>query len=146
MVKQEEDTEGYKVIGWIFLILAVTLLLNAIILNPRKSQLGLVLFIFGDILLVLGATIAYLTGGKRKMAEEKLTVKKGLLIVVLTAIAVVPACALYFAIFIFSLPFTANATVSWILSLSITLGIPIVLFIASERRKKKCVKNSLSVS
>ena len=66
MVKQEEDTEGYKVIGWIFLILAVTLLLNAIILNPMKSQLGLVSFIFGDILLVLGATIAYLRGGKKE--------------------------------------------------------------------------------
>ena len=71
------------------------------------------------------------------MADEKMTVKKGLLIVVLTAIAVVPACALYFGIFIFSLPFTANATVSWILSLSITLGIPLVLFIASEMKKKK---------
>ena len=65
MVKQEEDTEGYKVIGWIFLILAVTLLLNAIMLNPGKSQLGLVLFIFGDILLVLGATIAYLPRRKK---------------------------------------------------------------------------------
>jgi len=65
MVKQEEDTEGYKVIGWIFLILAVILLLNAILLNPSKSQLGLVLFIFGDILLLLGVTIAYLTRGKK---------------------------------------------------------------------------------
>jgi cytochrome c-type biogenesis protein CcmH/NrfF len=70
MVKQEEDTEGYKVIGWIFLILAVILLLNAILLNPSKSQLGLVLFIFGDILLLLGATIAYLTGGKKNEKQE----------------------------------------------------------------------------
>ena len=71
------------------------------------------------------------------MVNQKLTAKKALLIVALTAIAVLPACAVYFAIFIFSLPFTANATVSWILSLSITVGIPIVLFIASQRRKKK---------
>ena len=56
---KEEDTEGYKVIGWIFLILAVILLLNAIILNPGKRQLGLVLFIFGDILLVLGGIICF---------------------------------------------------------------------------------------
>ncbi len=70
------------------------------------------------------------------MANEKLTAKKFLLIVVLTIATAVPACGLYFAIFIFSLPFTANATVSWILSLSITLGIPIVLF-AYEMEKKK---------
>jgi len=73
MVKQEEDTEGYKVIGWIFLILAVILLLNAILLNPSKSQLGLVLFIFGDILLLLGATIAYLTGEKRMKNKKSVS-------------------------------------------------------------------------
>ena len=66
MVKQEEDTEGYKVIGWIFLILAVILLLNATMLDPRKSQFGLVLFIFGNLSLVLGATITYLPRRKKE--------------------------------------------------------------------------------
>jgi multisubunit Na+/H+ antiporter MnhB subunit len=55
---KEEDTEGYKVIGLIFLALAVILLLNATVLNPRESQWGLVLFIFGVILLFLGGIIS----------------------------------------------------------------------------------------
>lgn len=72
-----------------------------------------------------------------EMANQKLTVKKVLAIVILTALGSTAIGLLYFGIFLFSLPFTANATVSWILSIFITVGIPIVLFAASEMKKKK---------
>jgi len=72
------------------------------------------------------------------MDNEKLTAKKILAIIGLTAIGTVAFCLLYLGILFFSLPFTANATVSWILSLSITMG-TILLFggYALKKRKKR---------
>ena len=69
------------------------------------------------------------------MTKEKLTVRKILAIIGLTAIGTVAMVLLYLALFIFSLPFTANATVSWILSLSITTGI-ILLFGGCALKKR----------
>lgn len=72
-----------------------------------------------------------------EMANQKLTVKKVLAIIVLTAIGTVALTALYWIIIFFSLPFTGNATVSLVLALSITLGIPLVLFVAFKRRAER---------
>ena len=60
------------------------------------------------------------------MADEKLTAKKVLAIVVLTTLAVL----VYLGILIFSLPFTGNMMTSWILSLSFAAAV-MLLCIAS---------------
>jgi len=70
-----------------------------------------------------------------EMANQKLTVKKALTVVVCSALGSAAISLLCLGIFVFSLPFTANATVSLILALSITLGIPLVLFAAFKRTK-----------
>jgi len=71
------------------------------------------------------------------MPDEKLTAKKVLAIIGLTAIGTVALITLYWIIIFFSLPFTGNATVSLVLALSTTLGIPFVLFATFKTRKKK---------
>jgi len=71
------------------------------------------------------------------MPNEKLTAKKVLAIIGLTAIGTVALITLYWIIIFFSLPFTGNATVSLVLALSTTLGIPLVLFATFKTRKKK---------
>jgi membrane protein YdbS with pleckstrin-like domain len=67
-----------------------------------------------------------------KMADEKLTADKVLLIVVLTIAAVVPGLALYFAIFLLTYPFIGFYAV--ILSISI---IVVPLLLATAYRLKK---------
>ena len=74
------------------------------------------------------------------MANEKLTVKKVITIVLCTALGTVAFYLLYLGILFFSLPFTANAVVSWILSLSITMGI-ILLFGGYALKKRKNRRN-----
>ena len=72
-----------------------------------------------------------------EMANQKLTVKKVLAMIGLTTIGTVALTALYWIIIFFSLPFTGNARVSLVLALSITLGIPLVLFIAFKRSAER---------
>lgn len=73
---------------------------------------------------------------------EKLTVKKILTIVACASLGSVAICLLYFAIIFLSLPFTANMTTSWILSLSITSAM-ILLFggYTLKTRKKRRRQN-----
>ena len=71
------------------------------------------------------------------MADEKPTAKKGLLIVVLTMAAVVPACALYFAIILVTYPFIGFY--SPILSISIFV-VPLLLAIAYTLKKRRTEK------
>lgn len=61
-------TEGYKVIGWIFLILAFIVLLNAYMMSGAESWRGarLVLMIFGVVLTFLGGIICFSKGGKKE--------------------------------------------------------------------------------
>ena len=68
------------------------------------------------------------------MANEKLTVKKVITIIGLTAIALLMYCG----IILFSLPFTGNAIISWILGLAF-VGAVILCGIVSmlQRRKKR---------
>ena len=68
------------------------------------------------------------------MANEKLTVKKVLLIVVLTAIALVPAYALHVAIVLLTYPFIGFYSV--ILSLSIII-VPLLLATAYTLKKRR---------
>ena len=70
------------------------------------------------------------------MANEKLTAKKILTIVILTVVGCVGMMALFYAIFFSSLIFTGNAAASLILSLSVTFAI-IVIFAGYEGTKKK---------
>ena len=72
-----------------------------------------------------------------QMPNEKLTAKKVLAIIGLTAIGTVALITLYWIILFFSLPITGNATVSLVLALSITLGIPLVLFVGFKRRAER---------
>ena len=71
------------------------------------------------------------------MANEKLTVKKVVVVMVCLVLGCLGVGFLYIGIFVYSLPLTGNATVSWILSLSITLGVPLALFARSEIKKRK---------
>ena len=71
------------------------------------------------------------------MSNEKLTAKKIVKIVVYTSLASVGICLLYLAIFLFSLPFTFNATVSWILSLSVTAVIMVLSFAYTVKKGRK---------
>jgi len=76
------------------------------------------------------------------MANEKMTAKKVLAIMVVSGVGSVALGLLYLGILIFSLPFTANMKFSWILSLSITSGI--ILFClgyAVKRRQKRRTQN-----
>lgn len=75
-------------------------------------------------------------GEKSKMANEKLTAKKILAIVILTVFGGVGLMALFYVILFSSLLFTGNAVASLILSLSVTLGI-IVAFVGFEGLKKR---------
>jgi hypothetical protein len=70
------------------------------------------------------------------MANEKLTAKKILTIIILTVVGGVGLTALFYIIFFSSLLFTGNAAASLILSLSVTFGI-IVIFAGYEGLKKK---------
>jgi len=70
------------------------------------------------------------------MANERLTAKKILTIVILTVVGCVGMMALFYAILFSSLIFTGNAVASYILSLSVTLGI-IVVFAGYEGLKKR---------
>jgi len=72
------------------------------------------------------------------MADEKLTAKKVLLIVVLTAIAVPPACVLYYLILFFTYPFIGFY--SLILSPSLVGGVPLLLAIAYNLEKRRTEK------
>ncbi len=71
------------------------------------------------------------------MADEKLTVKKTLLIVVLTIALGVSACALYYIIIFFSYPFTGNALVSWILALTVTLVPSLLVLVSMIKRRNQ---------
>ena len=75
------------------------------------------------------------------MGNEKLTTKKILAIIGLTAIGTVGFGFLYLGIFVFSLPFTANATVSWILSLSTTISIILGFGVYTLKKKKRGNQN-----
>jgi hypothetical protein len=55
---KEEDTEGYKVIGWVFLILAFIVLLIAFMMRGIENWWG-VLIIIGVILTFLGGIICF---------------------------------------------------------------------------------------
>jgi len=70
------------------------------------------------------------------MANEKLTAKKILTIVILTVVGCVGMMALFYIILFSSLIFTGNAFASLILSLSVTFGI-IVAFAGYEGLKKR---------
>ena len=74
------------------------------------------------------------------MKVEKLTVRKVLTIVVLTSLGVTALCLLYLGILIFSLPLTLNMTTSWILSLSITMGILFCLGYVLKKHFRRVVK------
>jgi len=71
------------------------------------------------------------------MAKEKLTVRKVLIIIVLSAIGSVTFGLLYLGLFVYSLLFTINATVSWIFSLSVTMGIILLIGIYALKKKKR---------
>lgn len=76
------------------------------------------------------------------MVNDKLTAKKILTIVVLASLGSVAICLLYLGILFFSLPFTGNMTVSWILSLLITAGIILLcLGYTLKTRKKRGTRN-----
>jgi len=75
--------------------------------------------------------------GGEKMTNQKLTAKKGLLIVVLTMASVVPACVLYFAIILLTYPFMGFY--SAILSISIFV-VPLLLAIAYTLKKRRTEK------
>ena len=68
----EEDTEGYKVIGWTYLIFAFTLLLYAYTFRGIESlrEARLVLIIIGGILTVLGGFMCFQKGGKEKRKKN----------------------------------------------------------------------------
>jgi len=70
------------------------------------------------------------------MVKEKLAVRKVLIIIVLTAIGTVTFGLLYLGILFLSLPLTLNMMVSWILSLSITIGIILLIGIYALKKKK----------
>ena len=69
------------------------------------------------------------------MANEKLTAKKVLTIVGLTAIALLT----YYGIILFSLPFTGNIVTSWILGLTFA-GAIILYGIVSMLKKRRTQK------
>ena len=73
----------------------------------------------------------------KEMAKEKLTVRKVLIIIVLSAIGSVTFGLLYLGLFVYSLLFTINATVSWIFSLSVTMGIILLIGIYALKKKKR---------
>jgi len=72
----------------------------------------------------------------KEMVKEKLAVRKVLIIIVLTAIGTVTFGLLYLGILFLSLPLTLNMMVSWILSLSITIGIILLIGIYALKKKK----------
>jgi len=72
-----------------------------------------------------------------KMADEKLTADKVLLIVVVTIVGVVLACALYFAIFLLAYPFIGFYAV--ILSILIIV-VPSLLATAYSLKKWRTKK------
>ena len=72
------------------------------------------------------------------MADEKLTAKKVLLIVVLTAIAVPPACVLYFAITL--LTYGSIGPYSPILGVAIVGGVPLLLATVYTLKKRRTEK------
>ena len=66
------------------------------------------------------------------MTDEKLTAKKVITIIGLTAIALLTYCG----IILFSLPFTGNAIISWILGLAF-VAIVILYCTTSILKKRK---------
>ena len=76
------------------------------------------------------------------MNNQKLTAKKILTIVIVSALGSVGIGLLYLGILFFSLRFTANMTVSWILSLSVIVGIILLcLGYALKTRKRRGTQN-----
>lgn len=71
----------------------------------------------------------------RKRVSEKLTVKNVVTVVVLTAIALLTYCG----IILFSLPFTGNVIISWILGLvfasAVILCCTVSMFLKRQRRR-----------
>ena len=78
------------------------------------------------------------TGEKRKMANEKLTAKKIFTIIGLTAIATLTYCG----IILFSLPFTGNVIISWILGLAFAVIVILYCIVSMliERQKRRTQK------
>lgn len=67
------------------------------------------------------------------MTSKKLTVKKVVVIVVLTVLA----CLGYFGIIIFTLPFTASLQTSWILGLTYVVVFVILCTVPSWIKKRR---------
>ena len=80
------------------------------------------------------------------MGNEKLTGKRILAIIGLTAIACVGLTALYLIILLFSSFFTGHGFLSWVLSFSITMAIPLsllVYWLKTREKRGNCMHEKL---
>ena len=126
----------------VIVIVAVAILIGTIIhidiIYGRPKHPSTIPYWIFSYTTYVGFNLAILTYwlkiGRKKETEETFSVKKILAIVVLTTMAVVPGCALYFVIILLTYPFIGFYSV--ILSLSIIV-VPLLLATAYTLKTRK---------